>query len=354
MIFQRKESSPSRLANVKFGFTLIELLVVIAIIGVLVGLLLPAVQQAREAARRSSCSNNMKQQGLALHVYADVHPEQFPVGWVGEYDGGEWHGDEGPGMGFAAQLLQFMENKNVFDKMTFGKSTKKGVSGAGTVANQPQNVREAVISTYLCPSDAYGSGALFNPGGTGNDEDLPDATPGAVQFSRSNYPGNFGHQHIGGHDHADLNAALSDDDHDEHEEAEAGEGSGIFFAGGSDGTNAVRFRMVTDGLSKTIAIGERDSRLGGSLWLGRPDNVAAGMSRVIGVGEHVFNSGGEAHFEDFFSSHPGGVNFVFSDGHVAYLSDGMTDDLFKALITRASQQQHFDEGEGPEVISGSY
>ena len=78
------------------------------------------------------------------------------------------------------------------------------------------------------------------------------------------------------------------------------------------------------------------------------------MSRVIGVGEHVFNSGGEAHFEDFFSSHPGGVNFVFSDGHVAYLSDGMTDDLFKALITRASQQQHFDEGEGPEVISGSY
>ena len=241
---------------VRTGFTLIELLVVIAIIGVLVGLLLPAVQQAREAARRSSCSNNMKQQGLALHVYADVHPEQFPVGWVGEYDGGEWHGDEGPGMGFAAQLLQFMENKNVFDKMTFGKSTKKGVSGAGTVANQPQNVREAVISTYLCPSDAYGSGALFNPGGTGNDEDLPDATPGAVQFSRSNYPGNFGHQHIGGHDHADLNADSAMMIMMNMKKLKLVKAAASF----SQGAAMERMRevhVVTDGLSKTIAIGEQ-------------------------------------------------------------------------------------------------
>jgi prepilin-type N-terminal cleavage/methylation domain-containing protein/prepilin-type processing-associated H-X9-DG protein len=340
------------------GFTLIELLVVIAIIGVLVGLLLPAVQQAREAARRSSCSNNMKQQGIGLHMYADSNPEQFPVGWVGawenEGDGYEWHGEEGPGKGFAASMLQFMEQKNVFDQMTFGTSTKRGVTGAGTVANQPLAVRTAVITSFLCPSDGYSSGNLFYPG-TGNDNENPDGTPGSVQFSRTNYVGNFGHAHIGGHDHdGDLTAGLNDDDHDEDEGLEAGEGSGLFFAGGSDGSNCVKFTAVTDGLSKTIAIGERDSRLGGSLWLGRPDNVAAGMSRVIGVGEHVFNSGGEAHFEDFFSSHPGGVNFVFADGHVAFLSNGMGDDLFKALCTTRSQQQHFDEGEGPEIISGDY
>ncbi len=359
MIARRKKSSPGRLANARSGFTLIELLVVIAIIGVLVGLLLPAVQQAREAARRSSCSNNMKQQGIGLHMYADSNPEQFPVGWVGawenEGDGYEWHGEEGPGKGFAASMLQFMEQKNVFDQMTFGTSTKRGVAGAGTVANQPLAVRTAVITSYICPSDGYSSGNLFYPGGPENDDDNPDVIPGSVQFSRTNYVGNFGHAHIGGHDHdGDLTAGLNDDDHDDHAELEAGEGSGIFFAGGSDGSNCVKFGAVTDGLSKTIAIGERDSRLGGSLWLGRPDNVAAGMSRVIGVGEHVFNSGGEAHFEDFFSSHPGGVNFVFADGHVAFLSDGMDDDLFKALCTTQSQQQHFDEGEGPEIIDGNY
>ena len=108
------------MSYVRSGFTLIELLVVIAIIGVLVGLLLPAVQQAREAARRSACSNNMKQQGLAVHNYADVNPEKFPVGWVGEYENGEWHGDEGEGHGFASRMLPFIEQNNVYKTINFG------------------------------------------------------------------------------------------------------------------------------------------------------------------------------------------------------------------------------------------
>ena len=329
MIFRRKESLPGGLGNVRSGFTLIELLVVIAIIGVLVGLLLPAVQQAREAARRSACSNNMKQQGLAVHNYADVNPEKFPVGWVGEYENGEWHGDEGEGHGFASRMLPFIEQNNVYKTIDFGAQ----VSAASNAT-----ARTTVISTFLCPSDSYGAGDVFSPGEEGagsNDEETPDATPGSTQYSRSNYPGCFGSEHMAGHDHGGGGGGDPG--------LEPGEGNGIFLAGGSNGENAVSFRDVRDGLSKTIMIGERDSRLGGSLWIGRGDGLEAMMSRVVGVGEHVFNSG-DPHFEDFFSSHPGGVSFVFADGHVAFLSNGMSEALFQSLATRA----------GGEVVNGDY
>jgi prepilin-type N-terminal cleavage/methylation domain-containing protein/prepilin-type processing-associated H-X9-DG protein len=332
------------LANARFGFTLIELLVVIAIIGVLVGLLLPAVQQAREAARRSSCSNNLKQMGLAVHNYADVNPERFPVGWVGEYENGEWHGDEGEGFGFASRMLPFIEQNNVYKTINFGQQVSHSSNATA---------RTTVISAFMCPSDSYGAGDVFNPGEEGdgsNDEETPDATPGSTQYSRSNYPGVFGSEHMGGHDdHASAAewllswvgtvALLSEED----EGLEPGEGNGVFFAGGANGENGVSFRDVTDGLSKTIMIGERDSRIGGSLWIGRGDDLEAGMSRVVGVGEHVFNSG-DPHFEDFFSSHPGGVSFAFADGHVAFLSDGMSESLFQSLSTRA----------GGEVVNGSF
>ena len=344
MIVRRKESLPGRLANARFGFTLIELLVVIAIIGVLVGLLLPAVQQAREAARRSSCSNNLKQMGLAVHNYADVNPERFPVGWVGEYENGEWHGDEGEGFGFASRMLPFIEQNNVYKTINFGQQVSHSSNATA---------RTTVISAFMCPSDLYGAGDVFNPGEEGdgsNDEETPDATPGSTQYSRSNYPGVFGSEHMGGHDdHASAAewllswvgtvALLSEED----EGLEPGEGNGVFFAGGANGENGVSFRDVTDGLSKTIMIGERDSRIGGSLWIGRGDDLEAGMSRVVGVGEHVFNSG-DPHFEDFFSSHPGGVSFAFADGHVAFLSDGMSESLFQSLSTRA----------GGEVVNGSF
>ena len=299
------------------AFTLIELLVVIAIIGVLVGLLLPAVQQAREAARRSACSNNMKQIGLALHNYAHSNRERLPTGWVGELDSGHVHGDEGPGWGWATQALPFMEENGVYDSIDFAEAV-------GHANNA--NARVSVLAPFICPSDAYGTERLFYPGddgvGANDEEDNPDAAPGSVQYARSNYPGMFGSEHIAHGGHGGGGGGLEADD-----------GDGTFFADAAL-NNGVYFRHFTDGLSKTIAVAERDSRMGGSLWIGMPEGKCAAMSRVVGIGEHMFNEA-DPHFEDFYSSHPNGMNAVFADGHVAFLSSSMNETTFQGLSTRS-------------------
>ena len=325
MTANRVQTVTSGSPSPRTAFTLIELLVVIAIIGVLVGLLLPAVQQAREAARRTACSNNMKQIGLALHNYAHNHRERLPTGWVGEYENGEIHGDEGPGWGWASQLLPFMEENNIYDGMNFDEEIDH---------SDNDDARVAVISTFLCPSDSFGTDKLFFPGddgaGSNDDEEAPDATPGAVQFARSNYPGMFGAEHMA-HDHGGGGDGV-----------EPSEGDGTFVANtGLD--KGIFFRHFTDGLSKTIAVGERDSRMGGSLWIGMAEGKSAAMSRVVGVGEHLFNSA-DPHFEDFYSQHPGGMNVVFADGHVAFLSNSIGETTFQALATRS----------GGEPVSSDY
>ncbi len=336
MLFQTLQIFHHREHVKRRGFTLVELLVVIAIIGVLIGLLLPAVQAAREAARRSACTNNLKQVGLGIHSYADANPETFPVGWVGEYEDGQIHGDEGEGWGWSSRILPHIEEMNLYNQIDFSQA----------VGDSPAAVRATVVSAFLCPSDAFALNTVFNPGaasGAGNGDDAPDATAGPRQYSRSNYVGNFGSKHIVDHGHAHPDSAGSRQDDDDDGLA-ASAGNGIFFTGLEDGTNAVKFAFVRDGLSKTVAVGERDSRVGGSLWQGMDEELAAAMSRVVGVGEHVFNRGGEQHFEDFYANHPGGVNFVFADGHVSLLSDGMSDSLFQALCTRA----------GNETLNGAY
>ncbi len=201
-------SSPGRLARRNQGFTLIELLVVIAIIGVLIALLLPAVQAAREAARRSQCTNNLKQIGLGIHNYHDTLGA-FPmlVGVPGPSVGG------GLGHGPSVLLftLAFMEQQPLANAFNFDLAT---ISCCGATVGHNNTVRNAQVNTFLCPSD---TGSRVFPMGTNY------AASWGPQF-------NFLAPPVSGH----------------------GAGVGVFTARQSYG-----IQDITDGTSNTIAFSER-------------------------------------------------------------------------------------------------
>jgi len=280
----------------RVGFTLVELLVVIAIIGVLIGLLLPAVQAARESARRTQCSNNLKQVGLALQNYHEAR-RQLPEGWLCDMSDAE----EGVGWGWASRILSYVEEDATFKSI----DTKIPIASAST------NLRTKVIASYLCPSDASAGAPVFNVGNEGGacDHDAADANPGAELASRTNYVGMFGTNEI---------------------EDEPFAGNGMFYA-----NSRMPFRHVTDGLSKTIMVGERDSRMGGSLWVGMWEGKCEALVRVVGGGDHPPNGDmTQRHFDDLSSRHAGGVNVVFADGHVDFIAETIAPAVFQALCTR--------------------
>jgi len=148
----------------KRGFTLIELLVVIAIIAVLVSLLLPAVQQAREAARRTQCRNNLKQIGLAFHNYLDVHLK-FPMAYLSNADYSTGTVTPRPGsMSWPCALLPFIEQTNAYNAITAagGLLDDVGAAAAGSLVAQ-----RTVVPGYICPS-APRSSNIVTGGGPSN------------------------------------------------------------------------------------------------------------------------------------------------------------------------------------------
>lgn len=282
------------------AFTLVELLVVIAIIGTLISLLLPAVQAAREAGRRTSCRNNMKQIGLALHNYHDVN-KRFPSGWDADQPEGE------PGWGWGSAILPFMDQQNLHDRVRFDLA----------IDNSANNfARLQTVEGFICTSDPGDKLFLIGEGDHSHGHDDHEHTDGdenidhgdqLFEIARSNYVGVFGTFEI---------------------EDAPGRGDGTFFF-----RSRVRFASLTDGTSNTIVVGERSSRLGGSIWHGVIHEASGNMARIVGVTDHTPNHR-DLHFDDFSSYHPAGANFLRGDGSVSLINDQIDLRVYQALATR--------------------
>jgi prepilin-type N-terminal cleavage/methylation domain-containing protein/prepilin-type processing-associated H-X9-DG protein len=278
------------------AFTLIELLVVISIIGILVGLLLPAVQSAREAARRIQCANNLKQIVLATHSYADIWSTLPRGGFLQQISAGSGLHDPSGGHylsgGLFLGLLPYMEQGPLYDAMNFQVNIFTAINAT---------VSATGINALWCPSD-YGTS---DPG------TLPDGSfydPGPFAMNYTSYAGNFGTWQMGWA--PQYNEKLN----------------GLFNADG-----AVRMASVTDGLSNTIAFGERarailtaadqlcyhwwsSGYLGDTLFVALyPMNPQRTMSSISDL-ENAYALAAS-------SQHPGGCNVALLDGSVRFLKD---------------------------------
>ncbi len=258
------------------GFTLIELLVVIAIIAILIALLLPAVQQAREAARRTQCKNNLMQLGIAMHTY-EMSFEMMPPGTV-NLTGPIRNLEEGYHMSWLVQILPAIEQAGLFGMINFNESVYAPLN-AGP--------RAMVIVSFLCPSDNRQSGGV------------------------SSYAGCFSGDDVA----IDVN------------------NNGLLFL-----NSGVGYQEIRDGASNTILAGEKIVAAGfkdlgwmsGTMATLRNTEVPINAGWDIG-GSRTTRNGSMAPLpapsdtatSGFSSQHTGGAQFVFADGSVRFLSENI-------------------------------
>lgn len=297
-----------RLVSRKRGFTLIELLVVIAIIAILIALLLPAVQQAREAARRTQCKNNLKQIGLAMHNYHDTSL-MFPTGAVptpnpsnpNNFLGNEEH------WGWMAFLLPHMDQAPLFDNLDVNGRTLADVGRA--IGSNQQALDQAFppLTAFQCPSDT--TGPRLKPGMRRNHFN-GNGFPGGGTFRppTSNYIGVCGYKDI----NRPSNYTTNPND-------------GVLF-----NRSRIAIRDITDGTSNTFAVGERDQRCGAGTWIGNRNPGGGGthgadyqFGRISVLLNDPVNTGNQRCTDGFSSKHEGGGQFLMCDGSVRFVSENI-------------------------------
>ena len=324
------------------GFTAIELLVAIAIVGVLISLLLPAVQQVRESANRIQCENNLRQIGMALHHYEGINGV-LPPGYIsapsdpamGPVD--PQFNDAGPGWGWMTFLLPYVEQGDLYTSLNL-KLPCYDPANAAAVGTP--------LKIFRCPSDFAGGNPAF--GDTVNVVDINDKT--LAVLGRSNYVGNVGSSTLW----CSWPVALTP--------------NGILYR-----NSETRIADVTDGLSQTVFVGERSSNLADSVWPGVvPFSThfawppfasvgTGGFNRPYdGPGAYVGAHGGPCPYEDpvvihppnsplghsdqMQSGHPDGANLLMGDGSVRFYGDSHLLSTWAALISR----------NGGEIIDDDY
>ena len=310
------------------GFTLVELLVVVAIIGILIALLLPAIQAAREAARRVHCSNNLKQIGLAMHGYHDVH-KTFPPGTIWNRSVLQWvSASHRTNWGIA--LLPHLEQGGLYDQYD-QEADNTALVNAPVVA--------AFVPTYACPSDMFGAGDLGMP--TWGIADYRGR-----RFHYGSYRGMAGRtdiQYFSASDRGIWNHYRGPENLPSH-------WKGVFHVITPRLRQCERFRDIRDGTSNTIAIGERHravEEISGSpdystYWAygsGNLNSNAFPYSDVLNSVPFSDCVNRAIHHKmcqwGWGSYHPNMINWLMCDGAVRSLSISMDMDLFCDLSTVA-------------------
>jgi len=313
------------------AFTLIELLVVIAIIAILVALLLPAVQQAREAARRSSCKNNLKQIGLALHNYHDVHnvfPPAFIHGGGGGYATSNTYtaAQLSNGLGWQTHILPMVEQPALYDQIgsqTNGYAVHWMDKNFDGTINDPIDAARQIIATYNCPSDPM-AGLNTKRQASG------------VAVGKTNYLAVSG-----------TSAATNF--------------NGTFFV-----NSRIGFRDMTDGTTNTMIVAERSTiadrsdlltcgteacNFTGGVWIGpRYISLTAGGWHPGVNPQDVAAFGGATTYQVarsnqpwgddwiFSSPHQGGIQACMGDGSIRFLSENISLVTYSAIVTRSNNE----------------